>query len=37
LNAQKYVKKIEEIIEVPIKIVSIGPERSQTIVIEEMF
>jgi adenylosuccinate synthase len=36
-NAQLYVKKIEEVIDVPIKIISIGPDRSQTIVVEDVF
>lgn len=30
-NAQKYVKRIEEITSVPIKIISVGPAREQTI------
>ncbi len=37
INAQKYVKKIEEIIDVPIKIISVGPKRSQTIMTGEIF
>jgi adenylosuccinate synthase len=36
-NALAYIKKIEEVIEVPIKIVSIGPARRQTIVVEDVF
>lgn len=30
-NAQAYVKRIAELIEAPIKMISVGPERSQTI------
>ena len=30
-NARKYVEKIEEFLGIPITIVSVGPERSQTI------
>ncbi|MEA3423950.1 MAG: adenylosuccinate synthase [Bacillota bacterium] len=37
INAQKYVKKIEEIINVPVKIISVGPKRSQTIMMGEIF
>ncbi len=37
VNAQNYVKRIEEVIGVPAKIVSIGPKRSQTIVREDIF
>jgi len=38
-NAQKYVERIEELIKVPVCIVSVGPERSQTIVLrrEDLF
>lgn len=36
LNAQNYIKKIEEIMEIPVNIVSVGPNREQTIfVIQE--
>ena len=31
VNAQKYVKKIEELVNVPVKILSVGPNRNQTI------
>lgn len=31
-NAKKYLKKIEELLKVPISIVSVGPKREQTIV-----
>jgi adenylosuccinate synthase len=33
-NAQKYLKYIEEFLEIPIKIVSIGPGRNETIQVE---
>jgi len=33
LNAQKYIKKIEELLGVPVKIISIGPSREQTIIV----
>ena len=36
-NAKKYLEKIEQLIEVPVKIVSVGPKRSQTIVREKIF
>jgi adenylosuccinate synthase len=31
LNAQLYVRKIEELLEIPVSIVSVGPKREQTI------
>lgn len=34
-NAKKYVAKIEELTEVPVGIVSVGPDRTQTIMIAE--
>ncbi len=37
LNARKYIDRIEELIEVPVKIISVGPKRSQTIVREKIF
>ncbi|MBE0449949.1 MAG: adenylosuccinate synthase [Clostridia bacterium] len=36
-NAKKYVERIEELVGVPVKIVSIGPKRSQTIVRDSIF
>jgi len=36
-NAKKYINRIEELVDVPIKIVSIGPKRSQTIVRDKIF
>ncbi len=37
INAQKYITRIEELLEIPVKIVSIGPKRSQTIIREKIF
>ncbi|MCD4711863.1 MAG: adenylosuccinate synthase [Clostridiales bacterium] len=36
-NAKKYVERIEELVGVPVKIVSIGPKRAQTIVRDTIF
>lgn len=36
-NCKKYVKRMEEIIGVPIAIVSVGPKRSQTIILRKEF
>jgi|TARA_B100001971_G_C18231046_1_gene563924 adenylosuccinate synthase len=36
-NAKKYIKRIEELIEVPVCIVSIGPGRDQTIILRKEF
>lgn len=36
-NAQHYVKRLEELTGVPIKIIAVGPERSQTIIREDLF
>lgn len=36
-NAKRYINRIEELIGVPVKIVSIGPKRSQTIVRDRIF
>ncbi|OPL07905.1 MAG: adenylosuccinate synthetase [delta proteobacterium ML8_F1] len=36
-NARRYIQKIEKTVGVPVKVVSIGPKRSQTIVIDEIF
>lgn len=35
--AQNYVSRIEEILEIPVKIVSVGPKRKQTIIREKIF
>ncbi|OPJ55426.1 adenylosuccinate synthase [Alkalithermobacter paradoxus] len=37
VNAQKYIQRIEELVGVKVKIVSVGPKRNQTIVREEIF
>lgn len=34
-NAKNYIKKIEEITEVPVGVVSVGPDRKQTIIISD--
>lgn len=36
-NAKKYIEAIEKYLKIPIKIVSVGPKRSQTIIREEIF
>jgi adenylosuccinate synthase len=36
-NAKGYVRAVEEITGVPVKIVSVGPDREQTIIREEVF
>lgn len=36
-NAKKYIKRIEELLEIPVCIVSIGPERSQTLILKKEF
>jgi len=36
-NAKNYIERIEELLNVPICIVSLGPERSQTIVLKKEF
>ncbi|SET01694.1 Adenylosuccinate synthetase [Natronincola peptidivorans] len=36
-NAKKYIAKIEEYVGLPVKIVSVGPKRNQTIVRETIF
>ena len=36
-NAQKYIKRIEELVKVPVCIVSVGPGREQTIVLKKEF
>lgn len=34
VDAQKYLKRLEELFEIPISIVSVGPERDQTIILK---
>ena len=36
-NAQKYLARIEELVEIPIDIISTGPDREQTIVLRHPF
>ncbi|WP_279401756.1 adenylosuccinate synthetase [Piscibacillus salipiscarius] len=36
-NAQKYLRRIEELIGVQISIFSVGPDREQTIVQKEIY
>ena len=36
-NCQKYLRRIEELINCPIVIFSVGPDREQTIVLREIF
>ena len=36
-NCQKYLRRIEELINCPIAIFSVGPDREQTIVLREIF
>ena len=36
-NTKKYLKRIEEIVETPIQIISIGPARDETIVLENPY
>ena len=33
-NAKKYLKRLEELLECPISIISVGPDREQTIFIK---
>ena len=34
-NAKKYIKRVEELVGIPMSIVSVGPKRSQTIVLKK--
>lgn len=34
-NAKNYIRKIEEVTEVPVGVVSVGPDRTQTIILSE--
>lgn len=36
-NARRYIARMEELLGVPIKIVSVGPGREETIVVKDMF
>lgn len=37
INAQKYIEAIEKLIGVPVKIFSVGPDKKQTIIREEIY
>ena len=37
LNAQKYIKRIEELLHIPVILVSIGAEREENIVLKNVF
>jgi adenylosuccinate synthase len=36
-NARTYVKRVEELVETPVQIISVGPGRKQTIVLQDPF
>ena len=36
-NAKAYIKKIEEVVGVPVDIISTGPDRIETIVLQDPF
>lgn len=36
-NARKYVERISELVGVPLGIISVGPDREQTIVLRRIF
>ncbi|MTI80666.1 MAG: adenylosuccinate synthase [Firmicutes bacterium] len=36
-NAQKYLKRISDLVGVPLGMVSVGPKRDQTIIVEDIF
>ncbi len=37
LNAQNYIRKIEELTKTKVSLFSVGPDRKQTIQMEELF
>ena len=37
LEAKKYIRRIEELLEIPISLISVGPERHQTIWMDKLF
>ena len=37
VNAQNYIKRIEELVHCPVIMFSVGPDRKQTIVLKEVF
>ncbi len=36
-NTKSYLKKVEELVGIPVKIISVGPDREQTIILENPF
>ena len=36
-NAKIYLNRLEELVGIPIKIISVGPDREQTIILENPF
>jgi adenylosuccinate synthase len=36
-NARNYIKRIEELVEMPVQIISVGPGRQQTMVLQDPF
>lgn len=36
-NAQKYLRRIEQLTETPINLIAVGPERHKTIILDEIF
>ncbi|MBT5412798.1 MAG: hypothetical protein HOK73_05850, partial [Cellvibrionales bacterium] len=36
-NAKKYIKRIEDLLDIPIDIISTGPDRSETIILNHPF
>ena len=36
-NARRYVRRVEELVGVPVQVLSIGPDRAQTIALEDVF
>lgn len=37
VNAQKYIKRLEELCDIPVSVVAVGPDRTQTIVRNPLF
>ncbi len=36
-NARKYIKRLEELCDIPVSVVAVGPDRTQTIVRNPLF
>ena len=36
-NAKNYIKKIEELTKIKVSMISVGPDRCQTIMLEKLF